>query len=86
MSVSDSFATPRATFTFLRAAEELGYKEIDLNGEEQIGNFPLSGHWLCEEISPGAQATDIGLLRSALTYIPMSVESLNYMSYLYVKG
>ena len=38
MPVSDSFATPKATFTFLRAAEELGYKEIDLNGEEQIGN------------------------------------------------
>ena len=38
MSVTDSFATPKATFTFLRAAEELGYKEIDLNGEEQIGN------------------------------------------------
>ena len=44
MSVSDSFATPKATFTFLRAAEELGYKEIDLNGEEQIGNIPLFGH------------------------------------------
>ena len=56
MSVSDSFATPKATFTFLRAAEELGYKEIDLNGEEQIGNIPLSGHWIYEEMSPGGQS------------------------------
>ena len=37
VSVSDSFATPKATYVFLHAAEELGYKEKDLNGEDQLG-------------------------------------------------
>ncbi len=39
MRVTDSFATPKATYAFLRGAEELGYRERDLNGEEQLGKL-----------------------------------------------
>ncbi len=39
LSVTDSFATPKATYAFLRAAEELGHRERDLNGEEQMGEI-----------------------------------------------
>lgn len=42
MSVTDSLATPKATYPFLRAAEELGYKVRDLNGEDQIGKILFS--------------------------------------------
>ena len=42
ISVSDSFATPKATEMFIRAAEELGYKKRDLNGEDQFGKLSFS--------------------------------------------